>query len=129
MLDLPRADPLTTHPHATHARPTPAVGVRRQVDIAARTDDVPIRDHGARAARGPVAASGVRAAGPALDAADSRFPGSDDLIPADVDTAGSAACPAQPGSVGGTLELDVPALSGTVVSQPDSWPGGLRWHG
>jgi len=69
---------------------------------------------------------------PPVGAADFRFLGADDVLTADVDTDSSAACledgrpgPDAPG--GGTVVLDVPAVTGTVVYRPASWPAGLRW--
>jgi hypothetical protein len=70
----------------------------------------------------------------AFSAADFRFLGADGVLTADVDTAGSAACLGEASAwpagqpVQGTLVLDVPATSGTIVYQPASWPAGLRWQ-
>jgi hypothetical protein len=59
---------------------------------------------------------------PPVRAADFRFLDADAVLTADVDTAGSAACLED-----GTVVLDVPAVTGTVLYRPASWPAGLRW--
>ena len=58
----------------------------------------------------------------AVSAADFRFLDADAVLTADVDTGSSAACLED-----GTVVLDVPAVTGTVVYRPASWPAGLRW--
>ena len=71
-----------------------------------------------------------------VDAADFGFLDAAGVLTADVDTDSSAACledawpsgPPSPGTpVAGTVVLDVPAVTGTVVYRPASWPAGLRW--
>jgi hypothetical protein len=73
---------------------------------------------------------------PSISAADFHFVGADKVVTADVDTDSSAAClqngwpagqPRPDTPVAGTLVLDVPAVTGTVVYRPKSWPAGLRW--
>jgi hypothetical protein len=59
---------------------------------------------------------------PPVSAADFRFLDADAVQTADVATDSSAACLED-----GTVVLDVPAVTGTVVYRPDSWPAGLRW--
>jgi hypothetical protein len=59
---------------------------------------------------------------PPVSAADFRFLDADAVLKADVDTGSSAACLED-----GTVVLDVPAVTGTVVYRPASWPAGLRW--
>jgi hypothetical protein len=59
---------------------------------------------------------------PVVSAADFRFLDADAVLTADVDTGSSAACLQD-----GTVVLDVPAVTGTVVYRPASWPAGLRW--
>jgi hypothetical protein len=81
----------------------------------------------------------VADAEPASIAEDFRFIGADDVVTADVDTDSSAACVAEADSwpsgrpgpdapVEGTLVLDVPAVTGTIVFRPESLPTGLRWQ-
>jgi hypothetical protein len=81
----------------------------------------------------------VADAEPASIAEDFRFIGADDAVTADVDTDSSAACVAEADSwpsgrpgpdapVEGTLVLDVPAVTGTIVFRPESLPAGLRWQ-
>jgi hypothetical protein len=74
---------------------------------------------------------------PPIDAADFRFVGADGEVTKDVDTASSAGClengwpEGRPGpgeSAAGTVVLDVPALTGTVVYRPKAWSSGVRWQ-
>jgi hypothetical protein len=69
-----------------------------------------------------VAAPPAGDAPPPVSAADFRFLDADAVLKADVDTGSSAACLED-----GTVVLDVPAVTGTVVYRPASWPAGLRW--
>jgi hypothetical protein len=57
---------------------------------------------------------------PSVSAADFRFLGTDDVLTADVLTASSAACLEDDWPSGGTVVLDVPAVTGTVVYRPAS---------
>jgi hypothetical protein len=59
---------------------------------------------------------------PTVTAADFRFLDDTGALTADVDTGSSAACLDDD-----TVVLDVPALTGTVVYRPASWPAALRW--
>ena len=59
---------------------------------------------------------------PPVSAADFRFLDADAVLTADVDTGSSAACLED-----GTVVLDVPAVTGTVLYRPASWPAALRW--
>jgi hypothetical protein len=76
---------------------------------------------------------------PSFSATDFGFVGADDVVVADVGTDSAVACLADatawpaghpgPGQlVEGTLVLDVPAATGTIVYRPASWPAGLRWQ-
>ncbi|MGY1804870.1 hypothetical protein ACI78T_16430 [Blastococcus sp. SYSU D00922] len=73
---------------------------------------------------------------PSPSAADFRFVGADDAVTADVDTAASAGCladgwpngrPGPDAPVAGTVVLDVPATTGTLVYRPADWAAGIRW--
>jgi hypothetical protein len=59
---------------------------------------------------------------PTVGAADLRFLGADAVVTADVDTESAAACQQQPAL--GTLVIDVPAPSGTLLHAPT----GARWQ-
>jgi hypothetical protein len=74
-----------------------------------------------------------------VSAADFQFLGSDGDAVTDVATTPAAACldetggwpggrpgPDQP--VAGTIVVDVPAVTGTIVYRPATWPASLRWH-
>ncbi len=76
---------------------------------------------------------------PEIRAGDFRFIGPDGGTVSDVATDSAAACldeaaawpsgrpgPEQP--VAGTIVLDVPAVTGTIVYRPASWSSGLRWR-
>jgi hypothetical protein len=69
-----------------------------------------------------VAAPPAGDAPPPVSSADFRFLDADAVLTADVDTGSSAACLED-----GTVVLDVPAVTGTVLYRPASWPAGLRW--
>lgn len=75
---------------------------------------------------------------PSFSGADFQFLGTDGAVTADVETDSSVACltradawPAgDPGAeqpAEGTIVLDVPAVTGTVVYRPAGAPAGLRW--
>ncbi|WP_324277086.1 hypothetical protein [Blastococcus brunescens] len=81
----------------------------------------------------PPAAAGQ----PSISAADFRFHDADDVLTTDVDTAAAAACledgwlagpPGPDGPVEGTVVLDVPSATGTIVYRPEGRPAGLRWQ-
>jgi hypothetical protein len=69
-----------------------------------------------------VVAADAPAGPPPVTAADFRFLDDTGVLTADVDTDSSAACLED-----GTVVLDVPAVTGTVVYRPASWPAALRW--
>jgi hypothetical protein len=69
-----------------------------------------------------VAAPPAADAPPPVSSADFRFLDADAVLTADVDTGSSAACLED-----GTVVLDVPAVTGTVLYRPASWPAALRW--
>jgi hypothetical protein len=69
-----------------------------------------------------VAAPPAGDAPPSVSSADFRFLDADAVLTADVDTGSSAACLED-----GTVVLDVPAVTGTVLYRPASWPAALRW--
>ena len=71
--------------------------------------------------------------------ADFQFLGPDGDTVTDVSTASSTACLDETGSwpggrpgpdepVAGTIVVDVPAVTGTIVYRPATWPASLRWH-
>jgi hypothetical protein len=74
-----------------------------------------------------------------VSAADFQFLGSDGDAVTDVATTPAAACLDETGSwpggrpgpdqpVAGTIVVDVPAVTGTIVYRPATWPASLRWH-
>ncbi|WP_116452299.1 hypothetical protein [Blastococcus litoris] len=79
----------------------------------------------------------AEAEAPSPSAADFRFVGADDVVTADVDTAASAGClengwpdgrPGPDTPAAGTVVLDVPATTGTLVYRPADWTAGIRWN-
>jgi hypothetical protein len=74
-----------------------------------------------------------------VSAADFQFLGSDGDAVTDVATTPAAACLDETGSwpggrpgpdqpVAGTIVVDVPAVTGTIVYRPAGWPASLRWQ-
>ncbi|MFD2093441.1 hypothetical protein [Blastococcus deserti] len=76
---------------------------------------------------------------PAVTAGDFRYLGADGSSVPDVATPAAAAClteaerwpnggPGPETPATGTVVLDVPATTGTIVYRPAAWPTGLRWR-